>query len=65
MAKCFLDGRTWGFCRSVVTIGPSGGAFGWDGSLGTSYLVDPARDLIVIVLTQRLFETAQAPRDPS
>jgi CubicO group peptidase (beta-lactamase class C family) len=58
----FLDGRGWGFCQSVVIEGPYAGAFGWDGGLGTSWLVDPGRDLTVIVLTQRLFETAQAPQ---
>jgi CubicO group peptidase (beta-lactamase class C family) len=57
-----LDGRSWGYCQSVVTEGPYAGAFGWDGGLGTSWLVDPGRDLTVIVLTQRLFETAQAPQ---
>ena len=45
----------------MITTGPRAGAFGWDGGLGTSWLVDPARDLTVIVLTQRLFDTAQAP----
>jgi CubicO group peptidase (beta-lactamase class C family) len=34
---------------------------GWDGGLGTSFLVHPERDLTVIVLTQRLFESPQAP----
>ncbi|MFI5042375.1 MAG: serine hydrolase domain-containing protein, partial [Acidimicrobiales bacterium] len=57
-----LNGRSWGFCQSVVTDGARAGAFGWDGGLGTSWLVDPRRDLTVIVLTQRMFETAQAPR---
>ena len=57
----FLDGRGWGFCQSVVTEGPYAGAFGWDGGLGTSWLVDPGRELTVLVLTQRLFETPQAP----
>jgi CubicO group peptidase (beta-lactamase class C family) len=59
--KGFLDGRSWGLCQSVVTEGPYAGAYGWDGGLGSSWLVDPTRDLTVIVLTQRLFETAQAP----
>jgi CubicO group peptidase (beta-lactamase class C family) len=40
---------------------PYAGAFGWDGGLGTSWLVDPGRDLTVIVLTRRLFEGAVAP----
>jgi CubicO group peptidase (beta-lactamase class C family) len=58
----FLDGASWAFCQSVVTEGPHAGAFGWDGGLGTSWLVDPGRDLTVVVLTQRLFDNAQPPR---
>lgn len=58
----FLDGRGWGFCQSVLTDGPRAGAFGWDGGIGTSWLVDPRQDLVVIVLTQRLFETALPPQ---
>jgi CubicO group peptidase (beta-lactamase class C family) len=54
----FFDGRSWGFCQAVL----DSGAFGWDGGLGTSWLVDPPSDLIVIVLTQRMFETAGLPR---
>jgi CubicO group peptidase (beta-lactamase class C family) len=57
----FLGGRGWGLGTSVVRDGPWADAIGWDGGLGTSFLVHPARDLAVIVLTQRLFETAQAP----
>lgn len=48
---------SWGYCMAVHP----GGAFGWDGGLGTSWLVDPARDLIVIVLTQRMWETSDPP----
>ena len=36
-------------------------AFGWDGGLGTSWLVYPVKDLVVIVLTQRVRETPQPP----
>jgi CubicO group peptidase (beta-lactamase class C family) len=57
----FLGGRGWGLGTSVVLDGAWAGAIGWDGGLGTSFLVHPARDVAVIVLTQRLFETAQAP----
>jgi CubicO group peptidase (beta-lactamase class C family) len=57
----FLGGRGWGLATSVVREGPWAGAFGWDGGLGTSFLVHPERDLTAIVLTQRLFDTAQAP----
>jgi CubicO group peptidase (beta-lactamase class C family) len=60
-ADAFLHGRTWSLCQSVITEGPSAGAFGWDGGLGTSWLVDPGQDLVVIVLTQRVWETAEPP----
>jgi CubicO group peptidase (beta-lactamase class C family) len=59
--EAFLGGRGWGLGVSVVRDGPWAGAIGWDGGLGTSFLVHPARDLAVIVLTQRMFDTAQAP----
>jgi CubicO group peptidase (beta-lactamase class C family) len=53
----FFDGRSWGFCQAVL----DSGAYGWDGGLGTSWLVDPNHDLAVIVLTQRMFESPEAP----
>lgn len=56
-----LAGRGWGLGTSVVLDGPWAGAFGWDGGLGTSFLLHPERDLVVIVLTQRMFESPQAP----
>ncbi len=37
------------------------GSFGWDGGFGSSWLVDPARDLTVIVLTQRMWQTGDPP----
>ena len=54
----FFDGRSWGFCQAVY----DSGAFGWDGGLGTSWLVDPSRDLTVIVLTQRMFDSPDLPQ---
>jgi CubicO group peptidase (beta-lactamase class C family) len=53
----FFTGRSWGFCQQVL----DGGSYGWDGGLGTSWLVDPGRDLVVIVLTQRSFDGAEMP----
>lgn len=53
----FFAGRSWGFCQSVL----DSGAYGWDGGLGSSWLVDPNYDLAVIVLTQRMFESPEAP----
>jgi CubicO group peptidase (beta-lactamase class C family) len=60
-ADAFLHGRSWSLCQSVITEGAQAGSFGWDGGLGTSWLVDPSRDLTVIVLTQRVWETSQPP----
>lgn len=54
----FFATRGWGFGQAVNTDG----SYGWDGGLGSTWLVDPARDLVVIVLTQRMFETPQPPQ---
>ena len=59
--KGLLDGRSWAYCQSVVTEGPNAGSYGWDGGLGSSWLVDPVRDLVVIVLTQRMFDSPETP----
>jgi CubicO group peptidase (beta-lactamase class C family) len=57
----FFTGVSWGFCTSVVTAGPRAGAFGWAGGFGTTWLADPGRDLTVIVLTQRMFDSPEPP----
>jgi CubicO group peptidase (beta-lactamase class C family) len=54
----FFSGRSWGFCQAVA----DSGSFGWNGGFGTSWLVDPNHELTVIVLTQRMFETGEAPQ---
>jgi len=59
--EVFLGDRSWGLCQSVVVSGDRTGAYGWDGGLGSSFLIDPVRDLVVIVPTQRLWETPQPP----
>jgi CubicO group peptidase (beta-lactamase class C family) len=53
----FFNGRSWGFGQAVY----DDGSFGWDGGFGASWLVEPARDLVTIVLTQRMFESPEAP----
>jgi CubicO group peptidase (beta-lactamase class C family) len=55
-AEFFAD-KSWSYCQAVRDTG----AFGWDGGFGTSWLVDPVKDLVVIVLTQRMFETSEPP----
>ncbi len=59
--EVFLGERSWGLCQSVIVSGDRAGAFGCDGGLGSSFLVDPVRDLVVIVLTQRVFDSPQPP----
>ena len=54
----FFAHKSWSFCQAVY----DGGSFGWNGGFGTSWLADPARDLTVIVLTQRVFESAELPQ---
>jgi CubicO group peptidase (beta-lactamase class C family) len=54
----FFAGRSWGFGQAVL----DNGAFGWDGGFGCTWLVDPAHQLTVIVLTQRMFETSEPPQ---
>lgn len=52
----FLDEATsWGYGVSVTISGPRAGSFGWAGGLGTTWHVDPVRDLVVVTLTQRSF----------
>ena len=55
----------WGFGVAVTTrrtgIAKSAGTYGWDGGLGTSWLNDPAEDLIAIVLTQQMMTSARPP----
>lgn len=54
----FFDGRSWSFGQAVR----DSGAFGWDGGFGCSWLVDPQHELVVTVLTQRMFETSEPPQ---
>jgi CubicO group peptidase (beta-lactamase class C family) len=53
----FFADQSWGYCQAVL----ASGAFGWDGGLGTSWLVDPNYDLAIIVLTQRMFDDPELP----
>jgi|HubBroStandDraft_3_1064219.scaffolds.fasta_scaffold97489_1 CubicO group peptidase (beta-lactamase class C family) len=52
----FFDGTSWGYSVAVVTAGERAGAFGWAGGFGSTWLADPARDLTVLVLTQRTLD---------
>jgi CubicO group peptidase (beta-lactamase class C family) len=52
----YFDTRGWGFGVAVDTVRVdlhSVGRFGWDGGTGTSLWMDPAEDLVGVLLTQR------------
>ncbi len=53
----FFDGQSWSFCQVVQ----DNGTFGWDGGFGSTWRVDPVRDLVTIVLTQRMFDSPALP----
>ncbi len=54
----FWDTKGWGFGGAVVKrrdpTGANSGSYGWSGGFGTSFIVDPAADLVAILLVQRL-----------
>lgn len=53
----FFADRSWGFGQAVY----EDGSYGWDGGFGSTWRVDPGRDLTVVVLTQRAFESPDPP----
>ncbi len=53
----FFTGQSWSFCQAVQ----ADGAFGWNGGFGTTWDVDPNRELTIIVLTQRMFDSPELP----
>lgn len=61
----FFENNGWGFGVSVVTRRSSGtagpGAFGWDGGLGSSWLCDPAEDLVGVLLTSSAWTSPVPP----
>jgi CubicO group peptidase (beta-lactamase class C family) len=58
-------GRGWGYGMGVVVEpNPDGvppGAYGWNGGFGTSWFNDPASGLTAILMTQRVFDSADPP----
>lgn len=61
----YWDNHGWGFGGSVVTrreaISDSVGKYGWDGGFGTSWYVDPAEEMVTVLLTQAAFTSAEPP----
>jgi CubicO group peptidase (beta-lactamase class C family) len=59
----FVD-HSWGFGGEVVTgKDPSGspGSYGWDGGLGSVFRVDPARQMVTVLLSNRSFVSPEPP----
>lgn len=51
----------WGLANVDVVVAPGSrgylsaiGEYGWDGSVGTFFAVDPSKDLVVVLMTQNL-----------
>ncbi|MET8680184.1 serine hydrolase domain-containing protein [Streptomyces sp. NPDC004647] len=58
------DARGWGFGVGVRTEREGlacAGRYGWDGGMGTTWFADPTEELTGILLTQRMWESPQAP----
>jgi CubicO group peptidase (beta-lactamase class C family) len=59
-----FEAHGWGFGGSVVTGTDDAGlpgTYGWDGGLGTSFRVDPKRQVVTIFLTQRAWTSPVPP----
>ena len=65
-AEILGPGRGWGYGLGVVVEpnvdGVAPGAYGWNGGFGTSWFNDPAKGLTAILLTQRVFDSADPPQ---
>jgi CubicO group peptidase (beta-lactamase class C family) len=61
----YWDSHGWGFGLSVVTrrdgVSSVPGRFGWDGGMGTSWYSDPHERMVTILMTQRLWDSADPP----
>ncbi|GIF73639.1 serine hydrolase [Asanoa siamensis] len=60
-----FEASGWGFGGKVTTrrhtIADTPGRYGWDGGLGTSWRVDPAEEMITILMTQRAWLSPSPP----
>ena len=57
----FWDTKGWGFGGAVITrrdpTGANPGGYGWSGGFGTNFIVDPAAEMVAILLVQRLMRS--------
>ncbi len=61
----FWDGHGWGFGLSIITrrdaISSVPGRYGWDGGMGTSWYSDPHERMVTLLMTPRMWESADPP----
>jgi CubicO group peptidase (beta-lactamase class C family) len=59
------ENRGWGFGVCVVThrdgVAATPGQYGWNGGFGSSWSVDPAEEMVAMVMTQRAFTSPIPP----
>jgi CubicO group peptidase (beta-lactamase class C family) len=63
-AAAGFDHLGYGFGGSVVTSRrdlTSIGTYGWDGGMGTSWYVDPREELVLVLMTQRAWDSPSSP----
>ena len=62
----FGHGASWGMGGAVVTrrtdLFTTPGRYGWDGGYGTSAHMDPAEDMVGVLMTQRLMDSPVPPK---
>jgi CubicO group peptidase (beta-lactamase class C family) len=61
----FWDAHGWGFGMAIITkrddVAAVPGRYGWDGGYGTSWYVDPKEEMVVVLMTQRLWDSPSIP----
>jgi CubicO group peptidase (beta-lactamase class C family) len=64
-APILAPGQSWGYGVAVAlertADGVPAGAYGWNGGLGTSWVMDPSRDTTAILMTQAAFTSPDPP----
>jgi CubicO group peptidase (beta-lactamase class C family) len=62
----FGPGASWGMGGGVVTrrtdLFTTPGRYGWDGGFGTSAYMDPAEDMVGVLMTQRMMDSPVPPK---
>jgi CubicO group peptidase (beta-lactamase class C family) len=61
----FWVNHGWGYCMSVTTrrvgVADTPGRYGWDGGMGTSWVNDPREQMVLLLMTQRAWPSANPP----